>query len=159
MKTVNLLALEYGVSVQAVRKRLKRLATRLPTGTTEKIGGALYINPDAERLIMEGLQPVNAAVGNQVANQNNQVANQVGNQSPYIEDSFNMILTEQLKVKDAQIEELMKQNAALIKEIEYFQMLLRNEQMIKALPVAAVPEPPAPAPPHTGFLQRFFKRR
>jgi valyl-tRNA synthetase len=157
MKTVTQLALEYGVSVQAVRKRLKRLATRLPTGTTEKIGGALYINPDAERLIMEGLQPTNAAVGNLVANQNNQVANQ---KTLYIEDSFNMVLTEQLKAKDAQIEELMKQNAALIKEIENFQMLLRNEQMIKALPVpVGESEQPTPIIQRAGFLQRFFKRR
>lgn len=162
MKTVQQIATERGVTVQAIRKRLKRLATKFPTGTTERKGGTLYINHDAERILTNGLRPIQDVVENHVANQKN-----TGCQPAQPEDEpasmniFKNFLIDQIDTKDKQISELMQQNAELIKKIDNFQMLLRNEQVLNVLPV----QPAANAEPirdvisqKSSLFSRIFKR-
>jgi DNA-binding transcriptional MerR regulator len=162
LKTVQQLAREYGVSTQAIRKRIRRLTTKLPTNATMVVNQVLYVSPLGEPIICNGLRWSAQPVDNQVDNQNDQVDNQVDNQNdqpeqPFtpVEDRFNMVLTEQLKIKDEQISELLRQNAELIKQLEGFQQLMKNEQFIKALPMAASAQP-TPETAKTSLFKKFF---
>lgn len=116
MKTVSQIASENNISTQAVYKRMKRLATRLQTHIHKGEDGKTLIDQDGEGILLEGLQPITNHVTNHVTNQ------------------FTTFLQDQIKVKDQQIADLMGQNKDLIQKIEYFQVLLKNEQDIKTLP-------------------------
>ncbi len=138
MKTVPELAREYGVTPQAIHKRIRRLSTKLTTGSTVVDNHVIRVSPQGERIICDGLKPVN----NQVDNHNNQVDNQSCQPSQPVSAAAPVdlvdFLAEQVRVKDDQIAELLAQNAGLVKALGEFQQLQKSEQILRALPAAVI---------------------
>jgi predicted DNA-binding protein YlxM (UPF0122 family) len=146
-KTVSQIAKENNVSPQALYKRLNRLSTELKTYLHKDKNGRTLVDPDGERILTEGLNRVD-----------NQGYKPVDNQTDHVVYEFNSFLQDQIKVKDQQIQDLLDQNKDLIQKVEYFQVLLKNEQVIKTLPRPDEDQEDR-SEPKRNIFQRLFNRK
>jgi len=146
-KTVSQIAKENNVSPQALYKRLNRLSTELKTYLHKDKNGRTLVDPDGERILTEGLNRVD-----------NQGYKPVDNQTDHVVYEFNSFLQDQIKVKDQQIQDLLDQNKDLIQKVEYFQVLLKNEQVIKTLPRPDEDQEDQ-SEPKRNIFQRLFNRK
>jgi hypothetical protein len=185
-KTVGQIAKENNVTPQSVYKRLVRLSSRLDGFVHRDDNGKTYIDPDGERILVEGLKKVGIRFNNQLLNQDSQLNNQLlnrasdytegkslsggkndqinnqllsqlnnhdsqfnnqllnqdtqfNNQTDQSKDDFIAFLQKEIDVKNKQLDARDEQINDLIKKIEYFQVLIKNEQEIKSLPPSEQP--------------------
>lgn len=110
MRTVSEVAKELNMSPQAINKKINnQLQTKLQGVVEKDSRGKWLISEKAFKII---------------ATSCNQVAGQVaGELQPDLQ--LISVLTEQLKTKDEQISELLKQNASLIDKLENMQVLMK----------------------------------
>jgi predicted DNA-binding protein YlxM (UPF0122 family) len=147
MKTISQIAKENNVSPQALYKRLNRLSTELKTYLHKDKNGRILVDSNGERILTEGLNRVD-----------NQGYKPVDNQTDHVVYEFNSFLQDQIKVKDQQIQDLLDQNKDLIQKVEYFQVLLKNEQVIKTLPPPDEDQEDQ-LEPKRNIFQRLFNRK
>jgi hypothetical protein len=157
VKTINEIGREYNVTVQAVYKRIKKFKTSLIPHLTKDENGRTVIDNEGERILTESWgKSLNQSVKPSL------------NQSDPNDHQFKDFLQEQIKVKDDTIRDLLEQNKQLVKEVEYFQILLKNAQELQLLPSSSeAPESEAPADETADqmkaktkktFFQRLFRK-
>jgi hypothetical protein len=150
MRSVSEIAKDLRITPQAVYKKVHNQLKNELKGHVHKDGkGKTLIDEEGEQIIKGSL------------NRDSQPFKQPDSQpgENQLNNEFVLLLKDQLKVKDCQIQDLMNQNGSLLDKIENMQVLLKNEQEKTAYLTSG---------PHTeseeqkkstqGFWQRIFSK-